>query len=303
MNGPVDWIAVDWGTSNLRAWAVDDGGRVVAQAVSDAGMARLSLDEFEPALLSLIEGWLASGRRTRITACGMVGARQGWMEAPYATTPCTPVTRTVAPECRDPRLDVHILAGIRQLRPPDVMRGEETQIAGVLLREPGFEGVICLPGTHTKWVMVAGGTITRFQTFMTGELFALLSTQSVLRHSLSAGTAWDDEAFAAAIADSAADPNALAARLFSVRAATLVADLSPAVAVAHLSGLLIGAELAATQAMWSQNRVLIAGNGRQASLYSEALTRLGGAFSLIDASELTLAGLTAANAAFAEDGP
>jgi 2-dehydro-3-deoxygalactonokinase len=181
------------------------------------------------------------------------------------------------------------------------MRGEETQIAGVLLREPGFEGVICLPGTHTKWVEVAGGIITRFQTFMTGELFELLSTQSVLRHSMPAGTAWDDEAFVAAVVESAMDTHALAARLFSVRAATLVADLMPAAAKARLSGLLIGAELAATRAMWSRQRVLIAGNGRQANLYSEALTRLGAASSLIDASELTLAGLIAANVALAED--
>jgi 2-dehydro-3-deoxygalactonokinase len=300
MIGPVAWIAVDWGTSNLRAWAMDDE-QAIANAASEAGMARLSRDDFEPTLLSVVDGWLTSGRKTRIVACGMVGARQGWMEAAYASVPCTPVTQTIAPECRDPRLEVHILGGIRQLHPPDVMRGEETQIAGVLLREPGFEGVICLPGTHTKWVEVAGGIITRFQTFMTGELFELLSTQSVLRHSMPAGTAWDDEAFVAAVVESAMDTHALAARLFSVRAATLVADLMPAAAKARLSGLLIGAELAATRAMWSRQRVLIAGNGRQANLYSEALTRLGAASSLIDASELTLAGLIAANVALAED--
>jgi 2-dehydro-3-deoxygalactonokinase len=196
---------------------------------------------------------------------------------------------------------MHILAGIWQLHPPDVMRGEETQIAGVLLREPGFEGVICLPGTHTKWAEVAGDVLTRFQTFMTGELFGLLSTQSVLRHNMPAGTEWDDEAFAAAVVESAVDTDGLAAQLFSVRAATLVADLVPGAAKARLSGLLIGAELAGTQAMWSRQRVLIAGNGRQANLYSEALRRLGGAFSMIEASELTLAGLIAANAALSED--
>jgi 2-dehydro-3-deoxygalactonokinase len=303
MNGSVAWIAVDWGTSNLRAWAMDDAGRAIANAASEAGMARLSRDDFEPTLLSVIDGWLASGRKTRIVACGMVGARQGWMEAPYASVPCTPVTQTVAPECRDRRIEVHILAGIRQHHPPDVMRGEETQIAGMLLREPGFEGVICLPGTHTKWAEVAGGIITRFTTFMTGELFGLLSTQSVLRHSVPAGTEWDDEAFAAAVVESAVDTRALTAGLFSVRAATLVADVMPAVAKARLSGLLIGAELAGTQAMWSRQRVLIAGNGRQGNLYSEALTRLGAASLLIDASELTLAGLIAANAVFAEDAP
>jgi 2-dehydro-3-deoxygalactonokinase len=303
MTGPVAWIAVDWGTSNLRAWAIDEEGWVIANAASEAGMARLSRDDFEPTLLSLIDGWLASGRKTRVLACGMVGARQGWMEAPYAGVPCTPVTQTIAPECRDRRIEVHILGGIRQLHPPDVMRGEETQIAGVLLHEPGFEGVICLPGTHTKWVEVAGGIITRFQTFMTGELFGLLSTQSVLRHSMPVGTGWDDEAFVAAAVESAMDTHALTARLFSVRAATLVADLMPAAAKARLSGLLIGAELASTHSMWSRQRLLIAENGRQANLYSEALSRLGGASSLIDASELTLAGLIAGNVAFAKEAP
>jgi 2-dehydro-3-deoxygalactonokinase len=258
MNGPVAWIAVDWGTSNLRAWAMDDEGRAVASAASEAGMARLSREDFEPTLLSVINGWLASGRKTRVLACGMVGARQGWMEAPYASVPCTPVTQTIAPEFRDPRLEVHILAGIRQLHPPDVMRARKRRSQ---------------------------------------------STQPVLRHSMPAGAEWDDEAFGTAVVESAADTHALASQLFSVRAATLVADLMPAAAKARLSGLLIGAELAATQAMWSRQRVLIAGNGRPANLYSEALTRLGAASSLIDASELTLAGLIAANVALAEEAP
>ena len=87
MNGPVAWIAVDWGTSNLRAWAMAEEGRVIANAASEAGMARLSRDDFEPTLLSVVDGWLTSGRKTRIVACGMVGARQGWMEAAYASVP------------------------------------------------------------------------------------------------------------------------------------------------------------------------------------------------------------------------
>jgi 2-dehydro-3-deoxygalactonokinase len=91
MIGPVAWIAVDWGTSNLRAWAMDDEGQAIANAASEAGMARLSRDDFEPTLLSVVDGWLTSGRKTRIVACGMVGARQGWMEAAYASVPCTPL--------------------------------------------------------------------------------------------------------------------------------------------------------------------------------------------------------------------
>ena len=107
----------------------------------------------------------------------MAGARQGWIEVPYNDAPCAPsaVNATRAPKTRDPRLDVRIIAGVRQNDPaPDVMRGEETQVAGILQQNPAFDGVICMPGTHTKWVRVSKGQIVRFQTCMTGEIFALI---------------------------------------------------------------------------------------------------------------------------------
>ena len=85
-----DWIAVDWGTSNLRAWAMGPEG-VLAHVSSDEGMGKLSRDAFEPALLRLLEPWLSGP--TTVIACGMVGSRQGWCEAPYRTVPCTPVRR------------------------------------------------------------------------------------------------------------------------------------------------------------------------------------------------------------------
>ena len=117
----------------------------------------------------------------------MVGARQGWLEVPYSETPCKPIFPEAIgrPDTRDQRLRVFVLGGIKQTTPaPDVMRGEETQIAGILSADPSFEGVLCLPGTHTKWVRISAGEIVDFKTFMTGELFSLLSRQSVLRHSL-----------------------------------------------------------------------------------------------------------------------
>ena len=112
---------------------------------------------FEPALLELVGDWLPRDRQTPVIACGMVGARQGWVEVPYRQAPCKPVFFDTfgRPETSDPRLTVMILAGIKQIEPaPDVMRGEETQIAGFLLDDPRFEGVLCLPGTHTKWVRI-----------------------------------------------------------------------------------------------------------------------------------------------------
>ena len=291
-----DWIAVDWGTSNLRVWAMDANDRPLAETSSHAGMSSLARDEFEPALLDLIVGWLDVTRVTDIVACGMVGARQGWAEADYATVPGPPrgPQAFTRPRVRDGGIAVHILPGMRQNKPPDVMRGEETQIAGLLAREPGFEGVICLPGTHTKWVHVSGGEVVSFVTFMTGELFALLSTASVLRHSVGA-TGWSDEDFAAAVEEAMTRPERAAARLFGLRAEALLADLSPERSRARLSGYLIGMELAAARVYWLGRDLVMIGSHGIAEAYLTAL-RLGGLNPrALDATEMTLAGLSAAH--------
>lgn len=292
-----DWIAVDWGTSNLRAWAIREGA-TVAEAASDKGMGVLAPDAFEPALLEVIDPWLG-GERVRVVASGMVGARQGWQEAPYVTVPCAPTgARSVRPDAADPRLEVTILPGLAQDKPADVMRGEETQIAGYLAGDPGFDGIVCLPGTHTKWVHVSAGEVVSFRTFMTGELFALISTASVLRHSV--GEGWDGDAFAAAVDDAMGKPEAIAARLFALRAEALLADLGEGTATARLSGLLIGAELAAARAYWLGQRIVLVGEDRQVSHYASALASLGAAAETADATQATLAGLAAAHARLQE---
>ena len=138
-----DWIAVDWGTSNLRAWAMGASG-VLDHGESHEGMGTLSRDGFEPALLRVVSPWLQDGRVMPVIACGMVGARQGWIEAVYRAVPCSPVSAaqmTVAPTS-DSRIRVHIAPGLSQDRPADVMRGEETQIAGALALNPGFDCVL-----------------------------------------------------------------------------------------------------------------------------------------------------------------
>lgn len=285
-----DWIAVDWGTSALRAWAMRDGA-AVAEASSDKGMGALDPAGFEPALLDLIEPWLGQGRMT-VVACGMVGSRQGWAEARYAAVPCAPASgsMTVAPTA-DPRLAVHILPGLKQDNPADVMRGEETQIVGHIAMT-GFDGVVCLPGTHTKWAQISAGEVVSFRTFMTGEIFALLSSQSVLRHSVNHG--WDDDAFAQAVADAMSRPEAMAARLFNIRAEGLLHGLASGPARARLSGLLIGAELAAARPYWLGQDVAIIGAPGLSARYAEALGAQGLTPRIADATATTLAGLTAA---------
>ena len=284
--GQVAWIAVDWGTSHLRAWLMRADGSVIERRQSDAGMGSLDRSGFEPALQALVGDVMPAP----VMACGMVGSRQGWAEAPYTAVPCAPPGAGEAVQVEG--TSVRILPGVKQARPADVMRGEETQIAGYLATHPGFDGVICLPGTHTKWVHVSAGEIVSFRTAMTGEMFALLSTQSVLRHSI--GSGWDGPSFAAGVDQAISKPEALAAALFSLRAEGLLDGLNPDAARARLSGLLIGAELAAMRPYWLGQQVALIGAESLSRAYAEALQLQSVPCHSAGVEDMTLAGLTAA---------
>ena len=286
-----DWVAVDWGTSRLRVWAMGADGSVRAEAASDDGMGGLARDGFAPALLDLIGPWLGAAPMP-VLACGMVGSRQGWVEASYATVPCPALADNFArPDAPD--LNVHVVPGIKQTDPADVMRGEETQIAGFLSLNPNWDGVICLPGTHTKWVHVSADEVVSFQTCMTGDLFAAISGHTVLKHS-TGGDGWDADAFDAALGDTISRPEKLAAKLFALRAEGLLHGLSNETARARLSGLLIGAEIAATKPYWLGQQVAMIGAGSLASLYLRALAAQSVSATQAQAERVTLAGLTAA---------
>ena len=295
------WIGVDWGTSRLRAWAMTEGGAARAEARSDRGMGCLARDEFEGALLELVAPWLDESP-VEVLACGMVGSRQGWAEAPYAAVPCPPLPPSLAhAAAADPRLAVRIVPGIKQTDPADVMRGEETQIAGFLSASPGFDGVICLPGSHSKWVHVSAGEIVSFRTFLTGEMFQALSENTVLRHSLAgAEGAPDMEAFNEAVSETLSRPETLAARLFGLRAEGLLEGLEPGTARSRLSGLLIGAELAAARPYWLGQPVALVGSRALTPLYTAALSAQGATPIQADGAEMTRAGLTAARARMKE---
>ena len=295
-----DWIAVDWGTTRLRVWAMQ-GTQAVQSRNSDKGMGGLTQDAFEPALLELIEDWLPPTGRMPVIACDMVGARTGWAEAEYRATPCTPLDplRATRPNVRNTRLDIRILPGLSQAAPPDVMRGEETQIAGYLAANPGFDGALCLPGTHCKWVRIAQGQVQAFQTYMTGEIFSLISRQSVLR--LSLGNAVPDmQAATEGAADAMADPHAAQRDLFALRAGSLLHNLAPEQAVGRLSGLLIGAELGAARDFWHNRRTIIIGAPDLAALYETPMRAAGADVARMDGGQLVLAGLTAARLALQE---
>ena len=287
-----DWIAVDWGTSNMRAWAMSASGSVLAETASDQGMGKLARDAFEAALIAATKGWVDGP--TAVIACGMVGSRQGWVEAPYATVPCPVMAENLVPApTSHTDLSVHIVPGIRQLDPADVMRGEETQISGFLARNPNWDGVICLPGTHTKWVHVSANEVVSFQTFMTGELFETIASQTVLKHSI-ATEGWDDTAFHDGLEMSFVRPERLAARLFSLRANNLLNGTTGTAGRAMLSGLLIGAELAAAKPYWLGQQLAVIGEGGLSKRYVDALATQAAPATQVNANAITLAGLTAA---------
>jgi 2-dehydro-3-deoxygalactonokinase len=294
------WIAVDWGTSAMRAWALGADGDILAHARSADGMSVLGSEEYEPALIRLAGAWLPEmpAEPIPVVICGMAGARQGWREAPYRTVPCAPVDSGagMAVPTADRRLAVRIVPGLRQLDPPDVMRGEETQLAGLAAGLGTTSAIACMPGTHCKWVRLDKGLVTAFRTCMTGELFDVIATRTVLRHSI-ADEGADDTALMQAVGETLANPQRLAGALFGIRAADIVTGSDPRAARSRLSGLLIGAELAATRQLWESETVHLVGLNTVCRAYALGLESAGSNPVIEDVDKLTLAGL-----ALAKDG-
>ena len=289
-----NWIAVDWGTTNLRIWHCDQAGNVMDETRVQMGMSTLTASKYEGVLISHIDRHLPDGVITEVLVCGMAGARQGWQDAGYLTAPCdtTSLNQAVTVHTSDPRITVRILPGIKQPEPADVMRGEETQIAGFLKQTPDYNGLICLPGTHSKWVYVQNGQVVEFQTFMTGEIYDLLSRSSVLKHSVS-GTRFSQSNFVDAAKSAFENPSDTSSQLFRLRAQHLVHDTDPTVLRSRLSGILIGQEVAAMERQWSHLPITLIGEEALCSLYKSALEAVGKSVDLNLSAAPTLRGLIA----------
>ncbi len=276
-------------------------GAVIAARQSGQGMGDLAADQFEDRFLEMIAGWADPDATTRAIVCGMAGAREGWVEAGYRSAPAvlgTPTAATIAPT-RSARLRVYILAGVSQADPPDVMRGEETQIAGLMATQPDFDGWIVLPGTHTKWARVDGGRLRHFFTCMTGELFQLLGSHSILRRLVHAENSisesdWNLEQFDDAVQGALADPAGLTRRLFGLRARALLRGLDGRAARARLSGELIGAEVSYGLRSVSGPPIALIGADALCALYRRAFAQVGVHAETHSAEAMTLAGLSAA---------
>ncbi len=296
---PDHFLALDWGTTNLRAHVADATGRSLLRrdfALGVAGLApgeaaRRFAEEVRPALAA--EGLPA-------LLCGMIGSTLGWQAVPYLDCPAS-LADLAGALCRidQPGPPVWIVPGLRAQRPgdggPDVMRGEEVQIFGWAMADPARQRgshLVCHPGTHAKWVRLVDNRIERFVTAMTGELFAVLRTHSALRV---ADAVESESAFAAGLA-AAGDGGALAARLFTARSRVVGGDLPAQSAESYLSGLLIGAEVAATPGLLGVAPgadIALIGDPALCARYERALAAHGHATTAHDGEAAVLAGLAA----------
>jgi 2-dehydro-3-deoxygalactonokinase len=281
-------IAVDWGTSSFRAYRLDTNGMVQERREAPLGILQLKGAHFPGALESQVGDWEAAGEAT-ILMSGMIGSRQGWAEAPYVECPAgtTDLARRLHPlEWRGKTL--WIVPGLvdRTRGVPDVMRGEETQLVGVLAALGSGSHIVCLPGTHSKWVRIDSGRIAGFRTHMTGEVFAVLKQHSILGRLMTDGPD-DDQAFDAGLARSQ-EAGGLLHHLFGARTCGLFDELPASSLGSYLSGLIIGHELAAESAASATVHVL--GAPHLARRYAQALERLGRNAEILD-PDAAVAGL------------
>lgn len=298
-------LALDWGTSSLRAFLMDAQGQVLQQRATQRGITQLSAPGpagFEHALSEIGGDWLRAWPGLPVVAGGMVGSAQGWMEAPYVPCPAdvaslaqraaTVHSALAGPVLLAPGL-IYSAPAVSGAAMPDVMRGEEIQMAGALHGRPDWAQASCmvLPGTHAKWARVSDARVTGFRTYMSGELFALLRAHSLLARLMPAETASPEAdparvaereaAFTLGLAQAGhAAPGDLAHQLFSTRTLGLTKAL-PAHALAdYLSGLLIGHEVVSGLAYLKGLAVadaplLLVGDETLCARYARALLHFG----------------------------
>ncbi|MHB0769754.1 2-dehydro-3-deoxygalactonokinase [Bradyrhizobium sp. 5.13L] len=295
------YVAVDWGTSSFRLWLIDRAGQVLSERRSGEGMLAAAKAGF-PAVLRSHLAAVEAPDHLPVLVCGMAGARTGWVEAGYVDTPA-PLAAVLkqAVRVQGEVRDIRILPGIaqRDVKAPDVMRGEETQLLGALGLDAAGETLVCMPGTHSKWVRVLDGTVERFSTFMTGEIFSAVSRETILSLAVAgADDAEDVATFKAAVKAAYEAPAFAANLLFRARSRQLLFGGTPAAAREALSGTLIGVELAAgLSCTVPQAGVMLIASGRLAILYRVAFEALSVTARPVDADEAVRRGLSMAAAA------
>ena len=284
-SGPL--VAVDWGTSSFRAYLVDAHGIATDRIANAGGILAVGQNEFPAHLKRHLAPWLERLGPLPVVMSGMIGSRQGWIEAPYVPTPATPgdilaAVQTMAVDGLGPVLIAPGVMTRDRAGIGDVMRGEETQVFGALALTETADGLFVVPGTHSKWIAVDNGAISSFQTYMTGEIYAVLREHSILGRlmptaaSPAQSTVTISPGFRRGLdvmARHGGGPGGLLHRLFSVRTRGLFAELPAEQLPDYLSGLLIGAEI--IEAAPADQTVSIIANEALADRYRLACQTLG----------------------------
>lgn len=292
-------IALDWGTTSLRAYLLGPAGQVLKMRSQTSGIMQLPntprvvagqmcADGFELAFDDACGDWLDANPGIPVIACGMVGSAQGWREAPYRETPASlAALGTALQSVRSLRgVDVHIVPGvIERSTLPNVMRGEETQVLGVLHSHSHLNDcLIGLPGSHSKWVQVQDGCLVHFDTFMTGEIYAAVCEHTILGRTQQPSPKFDLAAFeqGVQVALSPAGQLGPLSTLFSARTLGLTGQLGATRQPDYVSGLLIGHELVALGSVQRQRRagqplpaIILIGNSQLCERYQRALDICG----------------------------
>ena len=269
-------IGIDWGTSNFRAFRIASDGSIRDRKAGPRGIANVPDGRFADTLREEIGPWLAAGEN-HVLLSGMIGSRQGWKEAPYLSCPAGPAD--IAAALVDIEFDwaqVKLVPGLSatdEAGVAEVMRGEETQVIGVLAAL-GADAFVCLPGTHSKWAHVTDERIASFTTHMTGEVFGALRGYTILGRMMRDGPG-NGAPFDAGVRR-AADAGGLLHHIFGVRALTLAGRLTETDAPAYLSGILIGHEVKAALAAHRGAVVHVVGAPDLTALYARAISEFGG---------------------------
>jgi 2-dehydro-3-deoxygalactonokinase len=289
------FIALDWGTTSLRAWRIDEHGALLERRAGGPGIMKVADGAFAAALTDFCGDWLAAAPGARVIASGMIGSKQGWVEAPYCPCPAG-AADLAARMAHAPLADGRRLAitpGVSTVDPatglPDVMRGEETQVFGALPR--AGQHLAILPGTHSKWARVADGRIESFATYMTGEMYGALVSHTILGRQIDAAAPHNAAAFERGARLGLSEPQALLARLFSPRTLGLFGQLAPAAAASYLSGLLIGSEVGHALAGTADNVAPVLLGDPQLSLRYATVLGLAGVAATLGDAEVAATGL------------
>jgi len=268
-------IGIDWGTSRLRAYRMASDGTVLGQREAQRGILTVLPGGFPDTLRAVTGDWIAEGE-TRIVMSGMVGSRQGWLEAPYLACPAgldglagaaIPVPFPDATLSLLPGLSCRDRHGV-----PEVMRGEETQMLGAA--PDRGEVTVCLPGSHSKWAQMRDGSVLGFATYFTGEAFAALSAHTILARMMDASAPHHAGGFARGLAR-ARQGGGLLHHLFGLRALALFEEMQEEEAASYLSGLLIGHEVAAALEDGVAPPILLIGAETLTRHYATALDAFG----------------------------